>query len=129
ATTPGPLKPLGNSIVTLLREKPFVGFMCAFVPLHGAYVLLTGALPYVPQTLLGLNSADRYHEYVTGQPVTIDDPVFAAAYGKITIEGEWKEFYAKRVGFREAGMESVLVHSPVAGTEGAKAGLVDAVAA
>ncbi len=80
---PAPLKPLGLALRDLTQFRPFLGFIGAFVALHAAFVLMTLAVPYIPQSLLGLNAAETYHTYVTGEALDYGGDALMAALGPL----------------------------------------------
>ena len=68
---PSPLVPLGRALTTMARFKPFLGFAAAFCALHTAFVVTTGAIPYVQQTMLEGNEAANWVTYAedSGKPL------------------------------------------------------------
>ncbi|MGE0433680.1 MAG: dTMP kinase, partial [Planctomycetota bacterium] len=74
-TPPAPLAPLGSALTTMARFKPFLGFAAAFGALHTAFVVITVAIPFVQQTMLGGNEAQYWVEQATAG----DNPVLADA--------------------------------------------------
>ncbi len=74
---PEPLQPLGASMRSIFTFKPFIGFLGAFVALHASFVLVTNALPYMPQTMLAVNDARNYVLVASGEPIPVPDPVGA----------------------------------------------------
>jgi Na+/melibiose symporter-like transporter len=79
-TPRGPMRDLAHSLKTMMRFKPFVGFAGAFIAMHAAFAILTPALLYVPQALLGYNDAESFVRVVTREL-----PVHEAGRGGVEV--------------------------------------------